>query len=602
MGEGKKRALVVGINEYEDQDGFGKLKYAESDAQAIYEKILIDQDVGGFDPKDVVLFIPKSEKPEITKAEIEESLGNMLSESKEEDLVFIYFSGHGKLDKSNKLCLAVRKTKIKNLVATSIHIDNIKNMIHNSNCKRIVLIIDSCYSGAAGPITLKSEAEQPELAGSLKPISGEGRIVIAASQPLQKSGESEDMEHGIFTHYLLKGLKDGEADDGNDSDVYAHELFNYISREVGSATRGQQMPIMWGNGGIVIAKSSKNKKKGDIGGFLIEARDLVNKGELRQALNTFDSVIELDPDNKEALQRIQQIKDVFTTRAKLVGLYIPLLEREKESLTEEEKFFMRIYDTALKLFGKLLSNLNGGEKRRAGSVGAFLRGDLSLASFKTTWEVMEAQDTGQKDQVQPDQPAEKKGTIGAGGIKVDDTGPRKISTPNDPKKPEAPETNEETLQPGVIKVFFSYAREDEKLKEKLDNHLSGLKQEGKIRGWHDRQILPGEIWEDEIKQHLKSAHVILFLISSDFMASVYCNEVEVKEAMKRHDAGEARVIPIVLRDLDWDTTVFAKKKIQALPKDAKAVTLWQNEDEAFKNVAVGIRRVVEELSKKPVKT
>jgi hypothetical protein len=72
--------------------------------------------------------------------------------------------------------------------------------------------------------------------------------------------------------------------------------------------------------------------------------------------------------------------------------------------------------------------------------------------------------------------------------------------------------------------------------------------------------------------------------------------------MKRHDAGEARVIPIVLRDLDWDTTVFAKKKIQALPKDAKAVTLWQNEDEAFKNVAVGIRRVVEELSKKPVKT
>jgi hypothetical protein len=215
---------------------------------------------------------------------------------------------------------------------------------------------------------------------------------------------------------------------------------------------------------------------------------------------------------------------------------------------------------------------------------------------------MEAQDTGQKDQVQPDQPAGKKGTIGAGGIKVDDTGPRKISTPNDPKKPEAPETNEETLQPGVIKVFFSYAREDEKLKEKLDNHLSGLKQEGKIRGWHDRQILPGEIWEDEIKQHLKSAHVILFLISSDFMASVYCNEVEVKEAMKRHDAGEARVIPIVLRDLDWDTTVFAKKKIQALPKDAKAVTLWQNEDEAFKNVAVGIRRVVEELSKKPVKT
>jgi hypothetical protein len=85
----------------------------------------------------------------------------------------------------------------------------------------------------------------------------------------------------------------------------------------------------------------------------------------------------------------------------------------------------------------------------------------------------------------------------------------------------------------------------------------------------------------------------LITISPDFMASDYCHEVEMKRAMERHFAGEAVVIPVILRPVDWRGAMF--DELQALPKDAKAITLWNDRDEAFMDVAEGIRKVAEEL-------
>ena len=127
----------------------------------------------------------------------------------------------------------------------------------------------------------------------------------------------------------------------------------------------------------------------------------------------------------------------------------------------------------------------------------------------------------------------------------------------------------------------------------LENHLAILKRQGVITGWHDRRIGAGEEWEGKIDAHLNSARVILLLISADFIASDYCYDVELKQAMERHEAGEARVIPVILRPVDWKGAPFGK--LQALPKDAKPVTTWANRDEAFVDVARGIRAVVKEL-------
>ena len=151
----------------------------------------------------------------------------------------------------------------------------------------------------------------------------------------------------------------------------------------------------------------------------------------------------------------------------------------------------------------------------------------------------------------------------------------------------------EPRPPKAMGIFFAYAREDEDLRDELQKHLSILERQGVITSWHDRKIGAGKEWKGEIDTHLNTARVILLLISPDFIASDYCWDVEVKRAMERHEAGEARVIPVILRPVDWKSAPFGK--LQALPKDAKPVTRWPDCDEALLNVAKGIQAAVMEL-------
>jgi hypothetical protein len=146
--------------------------------------------------------------------------------------------------------------------------------------------------------------------------------------------------------------------------------------------------------------------------------------------------------------------------------------------------------------------------------------------------------------------------------------------------------------PGAIAVFFSYSHKDEALRDKLATHLKLLERQGVIQQWHDRQILAGTEWKGEIDGNLEAAQIILLLISADFLASDYCYDLEMGRALERHDARESRVIPIVLRPVDnlWKAPFG---KLQALPTDGKAVTLWDNQDAAFADVAKGIRLAAE---------
>lgn len=148
----------------------------------------------------------------------------------------------------------------------------------------------------------------------------------------------------------------------------------------------------------------------------------------------------------------------------------------------------------------------------------------------------------------------------------------------------------------AIKVFVSYSHEDEYLGEQLRLHLAFLLREGIISTWHDREITAGIEWTGEINRNLDQANIILLLISADFLASDYCWDIEMQRALERHEAGQARVIPIILRPVDWQEAPFGK--LQALPRNGKPITTWDNADEAFLDVAQGIRRVIEELTVK----
>jgi len=121
-----------------------------------------------------------------------------------------------------------------------------------------------------------------------------------------------------------------------------------------------------------------------------------------------------------------------------------------------------------------------------------------------------------------------------------------------------------------------------------------MRNDGLIEEWCDRKIAPGQEWENEIDKNLESATVILLLISSDFLGSKYCYALEMQKAMELHESGKAVVVPIIIRSCDWARAPFAK--LQALPTDAKPVRKWGDEDDAWLDVAKGLRKVIDSFS------
>jgi len=147
----------------------------------------------------------------------------------------------------------------------------------------------------------------------------------------------------------------------------------------------------------------------------------------------------------------------------------------------------------------------------------------------------------------------------------------------------------------TVKIFYSYSHKDEELCARLISHLSVMRREGLIEEWHDRRLEPGQHWNREIRGELENADLILFLVSSDFLSSPYCYDVEVRRALERDARGEARVVPIILREVDWEGSVFAN--LTALPTDGKAVCSahWRNQDQAFADVARNLRTLVQKI-------
>ncbi|HEU5381515.1 MAG TPA: 4'-phosphopantetheinyl transferase superfamily protein [Ktedonobacteraceae bacterium] len=145
-----------------------------------------------------------------------------------------------------------------------------------------------------------------------------------------------------------------------------------------------------------------------------------------------------------------------------------------------------------------------------------------------------------------------------------------------------------------LRIFFCYAQKDEKLFLELRKHFTGLQREGLIELWHDQDISAGKEWEPETISQLNSAHIILLLISSDFMSSDYCSDKIMKHALERHERGEARVIPVLLRPVHWPHGPLSR--LCTLPASGKAVTTWLHKDQAFVNIAEGIVKVIEEIA------
>ena len=142
-------------------------------------------------------------------------------------------------------------------------------------------------------------------------------------------------------------------------------------------------------------------------------------------------------------------------------------------------------------------------------------------------------------------------------------------------------------------VFISYAHADEELRNKLYDHLGGLRHGGYIKDWYDGEIIAGQEWAPEISRHLEQADIILLLITSSFLGSEFIGRVELATSLDRHRRDGTIVVPVILKPADWQSTPLAN--LLALPKGGKAASTWRPDpEEAYVDIAHGLRRVIDE--------
>ncbi|MGX9727431.1 MAG: caspase, EACC1-associated type [Candidatus Electronema sp. VV] len=240
----KRYAILIASSRYPDEPGLTALRCPENDVDALNE-VLSSPDFGQFST--IVVF---KNKP---SHEILEQLETVLAEVGKDDLVLIYFSGHGKLNPSGKLCLATVNTKPKKLGSTSIPAATITSFFEHSNVQRKILILDCCYSDAIGEEFRGGVDDQLQIMAK-----GQGTFIMTASTGIQVAVEKEGDQLGLFTKHLVDGIRSGEADRDEDGEIDIHELYQHVYEKV--RAEGAQEPMKWdlnARGRMIIAKSRR---------------------------------------------------------------------------------------------------------------------------------------------------------------------------------------------------------------------------------------------------------------------------------------------------------------------------------------------------------
>jgi len=241
----KRYAILIGSSKYPDEPGLTELRCPENDVDAMRE-VLHSPDFGDF--TETVVF---KNRP---NHEILEKIETVLADAGRDDLVLIYFSGHGKTS-IGPLCLATSNTKIKALGSTSIPVGTIKTFFDSSDIRKKILVLDCCFSGSAGKIFTKGGVDD-----QLRLISkGEGTFIMTASATFQAAFEKEGDQYSLFTKHLVEGIRTGEADKDEDGLVDMQELYEYVHEKV-QGEEGAQEPMKWDlhvKGKLIVSRSGR---------------------------------------------------------------------------------------------------------------------------------------------------------------------------------------------------------------------------------------------------------------------------------------------------------------------------------------------------------
>lgn len=248
-------AVVIGVGEYKNP-GIPKLRYSVSDAEAVYQVLT---GLAGFKKEHVLLLTDRSER-EPSYRNIKWALGTFLARSaRKDDTVLIFFAGHGapEIDQSGRERDGFAKYLVpsdadpEDLYSTGFPMDELLTVFSRLEAERVVAFLDTCYSGDTGGRTFTSKKTRTSSVDDLfldRLTRSKGRAIVTASRATEVSLELAELGHGLFTYYLLQGLR-GAADVNGDRFVSLQELYEYVEREVSAKSRqvgGNQHPVLKG--------------------------------------------------------------------------------------------------------------------------------------------------------------------------------------------------------------------------------------------------------------------------------------------------------------------------------------------------------------------
>jgi hypothetical protein len=242
-----RHAVLIGNSKYPDEPRLAPLRCPENDIAGIQERLTSPRN-GLFDPLNVASIVNSPNHQVLLTVE------RTIRKLSRNDLLLIYYSGHGQCDEAGRLHLAALNTRLDTLGSTSVPIDQIKSYLDLAKTNKIIIILDCCYSGAVGRAFMKGGIDQ-----ELQQVSrGQGIYIVTASSAIQVAQEKEGDRYSLLTKHLLDGLSEKEADVDGDGFISMDELYTYVERNV--RLEGAQQPIKFAvkvQGDLLIGRSGK---------------------------------------------------------------------------------------------------------------------------------------------------------------------------------------------------------------------------------------------------------------------------------------------------------------------------------------------------------
>jgi formylglycine-generating enzyme len=296
----QRYALLIGNNEFPKAAELSPLRCPPQDVEDL-AKVLADPKRGQFQ---VTPLINK------TKAEIERQLDSILSNASKNDLVLIYFSGHGKPSNlKGSLYLVTQDTELKLLKSTALAVSHLKELIEESRCNRIILLLDCCHSGAIGKAMLKGElsTQVEQTLNELANDEGSGIHIMTASTAIQTAEEKQADDYSVFTKHIIQGIATGAADQYSKGVISFNDLFAYVKQQLKAESTQTPQAFNLGGSDLLIAYSGKSSRKERLRNIESLLDELLSKKQINGRLHT--AAITLLESPAEKLTEAEQQRD-----------------------------------------------------------------------------------------------------------------------------------------------------------------------------------------------------------------------------------------------------------------------------------------------------